>query len=114
MRRNIVKHKLKRGETVFGTMIQECNTPALAQIFKQAGFDFFMIDREHGPFSLETTAHLLRVGRLLDLCPLVRVASPEYHLIAGPLDHGAMGIMLPRVESRSHVETLVECMKYPP
>lgn len=114
MRRNIVKQKLKRGETVFGTMVQECNTPSLAQIFKQVAFDFFMLDREHGPYSLETAAHLLRVGRLLDLCPLVHVASPEYHLITGPLDHGAMGIMLPRVESRSQVETLVECMKYPP
>ena len=73
-----------------------------------------MIDMEHGAFSLETAAHVVRVARILDLCPLVRVRSPEYHLIAGPLDHGAMGIMMPRVESRQEVEMLLSCMKYPP
>lgn len=114
MRRNIVKQRLLNGETVIGTMVQEMRVPAIAQILKAVGFDFFMLDMEHGSYSLETAADILRMGRLLDLCPLVRVASPQYHLITGPLDHGAMGIMLPRVETRAHVETLVESMKYPP
>ena len=114
MRRNIVKQRLLRGETLIGTMVQEVSTPSIAQVFKEVGFDFFMVDMEHGPFSLQNAAQVLRVGRLLDMCPLVRVAGPEYHLITGPLDHGAMGIMLPRVESRDHVEALVSFMKYPP
>jgi 2-keto-3-deoxy-L-rhamnonate aldolase RhmA len=114
MRRNIIKQRLLNGESVIGTMIQEMRVPAIAQILKAVGFDFFMIDTEHGSYSLETTADILRVGRLLDMCPLVRVHSPEYHLITGPLDHGAMGIMLPRVETRAHVEKLIESMKYPP
>jgi len=114
MRRNVVKRRLRDGETVIGTMVQEVTTPAIAQILNQVGFDFFMIDMEHGPFSLESAAHILRVGRLLDMCPLVRVRSAEYDLIAGPLDQGAMGIMLPRIETRAQVETLVESVKYPP
>ncbi len=114
MRRNIIKRRLSNGETVIGTMVQEVTSPSIAQVFKKVGFDFFMIDMEHGPFGLETVAHILRVGRLLDMDPMVRVPSSEYHLITRPLDHGAMGIMLPRVETRSQVETLVTCMKYPP
>jgi 2-keto-3-deoxy-L-rhamnonate aldolase RhmA len=114
MRRNIIKQRLLNGETIIGTMIQEMRVPAIAQILKAVGYDFFMIDMEHGSYSLETAAEIIRVGRLLDMCPLVRVRSPEYHLITGPLDHGAMGIMLPRVETRAHVETLLESMKYPP
>jgi 2-keto-3-deoxy-L-rhamnonate aldolase RhmA len=114
MRRNVLKQRLKNGETVFGTMVQEARTPAIAQILSRVGFDFFMIDMEHGSYSLETAADIIRVGRLCDLCPLVRVRSLEYHLIAGALDQGAMGIMLPRVERRDQVETLVETMKYPP
>lgn len=114
MRRNLVKQRLLNGETVIGTMIQEMTEPSIAQIMKVVGFDFFMIDMEHGSYSLESAAGILRVGRMLDMCPLVRVRSPEYHLIAGPLDHGAMGIMLPRIESRAHVEKLVESAKYPP
>ena len=114
MRRNILKRRLKSGEIVIGTMVQEVGTPSIAQVFKQVGFDFFMVDMEHGPFSLETAAHILRVGRILDMCPLVRVADTDYHLISQPLDHGAMGIMLPRVETRDQLETLVACVKYPP
>ncbi|MDP7619991.1 MAG: aldolase/citrate lyase family protein [Dehalococcoidia bacterium] len=114
MRRNSLKRRLLDGETVIGTMVQEVTNPSIAQVLHSVGFDFFMIDMEHGLFSLETAAQILRVGRILDMCPLVRVRSPEYHLIAAPLDHGAMGIMLPRVESRGEVETLVEAVKYPP
>jgi|TARA_B100001964_G_scaffold245798_1_gene336400 2-dehydro-3-deoxyglucarate aldolase/4-hydroxy-2-oxoheptanedioate aldolase len=95
-------------------MVQEMQTPAIAQILEQLGFDFFMIDMESGAYSLETATNILRVGRLLEMCPLVRVASLEYHLIARVLDQGAMGVMLPRVEKCSEVEMLVETMKYPP
>jgi len=114
MRRNIVKQRLRRGETVIGTMVQEVRTPAIAQILKQVGFDFFMVDMEHGPYSLEAASDIIRMGRVVDMCPLVRVASPEYHLITGPLDMGAMGIMMPRIETRDEVEEFVACMKYPP
>ena len=114
MRRNILKQSLKAGETAIGSMVQEMTTPTVAQVFKQAGFDFFMIDGEHSPYSLETAGEIIRVGRLLDMCPLMRVKGPEYDLIAGALDIGAMGVMLPRVEAPHHVETLLDCMKYPP
>ena len=114
MRRNVIKQRLANGDRIVGTMIQEVRTPAMAQILKQVGFDFFMIDTEHGAFDLETVAETIRVGRILDMCPLVRVTSPEYHLIARVLDQGAMGIMMPRIETRDQVETLVESMKYPP
>ena len=114
MRRNIVKQRLSRGETVIGTMVQEVRTPAIAQILKQVGFDFFMVDMEHGPYNLESVSDIIRMGRVMDMCPLVRVASPEYHLITGPLDMGAMGIMMPRIETRDEVDELVACMKYPP
>lgn len=114
MRRNVLKQRLKAGDTAIGSMVQEMTTPTVAQVFKEVGFDFFMIDGEHSPYSLETAGEIVRVGRLLDMCPLMRVKGPDYDLIAGALDIGAMGIMLPRVESPQHVETLVDCMKYPP
>ena len=114
MKRNNLKQRFKSGEMLIGTMVQEVRSPAIAQILKQAGFDFLMIDMEHGAFNLETAAEIMRVARLMDICPLVRVAGPRYELIARILDQGAMGVMVPRIESRRDVEVLVESMKYPP
>jgi len=92
MRRNILKQRLKAGETALGSMVQEMTTPTVAQVFKQAGFDFFMIDGEHSPYSLETAGEIIRLGRLLDMCPLMRVKGPEYDLIAGALDVGELAL----------------------
>jgi 2-keto-3-deoxy-L-rhamnonate aldolase RhmA len=114
MKRSDLRRRLKSGETVIGTMVQEVRTPAIAQILKQVGFDFFMLDMEHGAFNLETAAEIIRAARLCEFCPLVRVAGPQYELIGRILDQGAMGVMLPRVESRSEVEFLVQSIKYPP
>ena len=109
-----LRQRLKRGERLIGTMVQEVRTPAIAQILKQVGFDFFMLDMEHGAFNLETAAEIIRAARLAGIAPLVRVAGPQYELIGRILDQGAVGVMLPRVERPADVELLVESIKYPP
>jgi 2-dehydro-3-deoxyglucarate aldolase/4-hydroxy-2-oxoheptanedioate aldolase len=114
MKRSDLKARMKRGERIIGTMVQEVRTPSIAQILKEIGFDFFMIDMEHGAFNLETAAEIIRVARLVDIAPLVRVCGPQYELIARILDQGAAGVMVPRIETRADVEVLVQSMKYPP
>ena len=109
-----LRQRLKNGETLIGTMVQEVRTPAIAQILKQVGFDFFMLDMEHGGFDLETAAEIIRAARLVGIAPLVRVAGPQYELIGRILDQGAIGVMLPRVERPADVELLVQSIKYPP
>ena len=44
MLRNELKNRLKNGEIVYGTMVQEMTSPTVAQIFQRSGFDFIMID----------------------------------------------------------------------
>ena len=114
MLRNDMKKKLQAGDRIYGTMLQEMINPTAAQIFKRAGYDFFMIDCEHGPYDQGSVRIILRVGRLEEISSLVRVRNLDYSLIAGYLDSGAMGLMLPRVEKVSDLETLVSFMKYPP
>jgi hypothetical protein len=89
MRDNIVRAKLKRGEPVIGTMVTDFSSPAIALLLADAGFDFFFIDMEHGVYDLETVATIIRVARLANIVPLVRVPDAEYHLIARALDAGA-------------------------
>lgn len=114
MRDNKVRHALKRGELVIGTMIQEVRSPAIAMMLANAGLDFMFIDMEHGPYDIAMVADIIKVARLADIVPLVRVPDGQYHLIARVLDAGAMGTMTPRVETREDVERSVAAMRYPP
>ncbi len=113
-RENKVKRALQRGETVFGTMVQEMRTPSVAQVLASAGLDFFMMDMEHGVFSLETAADIGQMARLAGIVPLVRVPDYNYPYLARTLDAGIMGLMVPRIESRAQVQEIVQCIKYPP
>jgi 2-keto-3-deoxy-L-rhamnonate aldolase RhmA len=114
LRPNSVKQALKRGEPVIGTMLSEVTSPGFIWMLANAGFDYVFIDMEHGAYSLPIVADMIKVARLAGIVPLVRVPDLAYHAIAPVLDHGAMGVMLPRVETREQVEQFVSFMKYPP
>jgi 2-keto-3-deoxy-L-rhamnonate aldolase RhmA len=95
-------------------MIQAVPLPAIGQIMALAGCDFLFFDMEHGPFNMETIATMVQVTRLAGVAPLVRVPNDEYHLMCRPLDAGAQGIMIPRVEAKTQVERIVDCTLFPP
>jgi len=114
MRENRVKWALQRGEAMIGTMANEVKSPGLAQICAAAGFDFLFIDTEHGTYSLAETASLTQMCRQVGVVPLVRVPDLAYHLIARVLDAGAMGVMVPRIETAKQVEAMVSYVRYPP
>ncbi|MCA1554823.1 MAG: aldolase, partial [Chloroflexi bacterium] len=111
---NKVKRSLQSGGTCIGTMITDARTPAVAQVLANAGFDFFILDTEHGSYSMETVADLMLMSRLVGIAPFVRVPDGAYPWIARTLDAGALGIMLPRVRTREQVEAFVHAAKYPP
>jgi 2-keto-3-deoxy-L-rhamnonate aldolase RhmA len=95
-------------------MVQDVRTPSIGQIMALAGIDFLFFDMEHGTFDLGVIADMIKVTRLAGLTPLVRVPDAEYHLMCRPLDAGAQGIMIPRIETKAQVEHIVECTLYPP
>src|SRR5687767_10165674 len=107
MRENLVKEKLRAGQTVFGTMIFEFFSPGIAQICRSAGAEFVLYDLEHSGVSLETLKPQFAACRGLDLVPLVRVPAHDYHFIARALDAGAMGIMVPMIETSGQAEAVV-------
>jgi 2-keto-3-deoxy-L-rhamnonate aldolase RhmA len=109
-----LRRLLSEGKPAYGTMIQDLRTPSIGQIMALAGCDFLFFDMEHGPFSLETVADMVRVTRLSGVTPLVRVPDAEYHLMCRPLDFGAQGIMIPRIETKAQVEYIIESTMFPP
>src|SRR3954470_16187413 len=114
MKANTVKRALLAGEPSLGTMIFEFPTTGIARIAAEAGADFVIYDMEHTGWSIETIRGLMATSRAADLVPMVRVPATEYHLISRPLDVGAMGIMVPMVESEEQAQVLVQSAKYTP
>ncbi len=114
MRKNKVKRALGAGDVAVGTMAFEFAATALAPLAAQAGADFVVYDMEHTGWTIETMRTLMAAARGSDIVPAVRVPVTEYHFIARALDVGAMGIMVPMVESPKQAERIVECAKYPP
>lgn len=109
-----IREKLAAGRTVVGLMLVEIRQPSIMTVLANAGFDFVLIDNEHGPFSVETVADLSRAARSAGVTPIVRVPECTYAHVTQSLDGGAQGIMLPRVTARGQVEECVAHMKYPP
>ncbi len=114
MRRNGVKQQLKDGGRAFGTMIFEFFTPGIAQIVKAAGADFILYDMEHSGLGIDGIKAQFAACRGLDLVPMVRVPALQPHFIARCLDMGAMGIMVPMVETAAQAREIVKATRYPP
>jgi 2,4-dihydroxyhept-2-ene-1,7-dioic acid aldolase len=114
MRPNTTKSLLAAGKTPVGTFVFEFNTPGIARIIAEAGADFLVFDMEHTGWSVETIRTLLATTRSTSLVPLVRVPATEYDFIARVLDMGAMGIMVPMVESAEQARAIAAAAKYPP
>lgn len=111
---NRIKQALQAGQAVVGTMVVEIRQPAVMQLLANAGFDFVIIDNEHGVFNPETIADLSRTAIYVGLTPIVRIPDLTYPYIAQTLDAGAQGIMVPRITEPQQVRQAVQMMKYPP
>jgi len=114
VRKNKVKHILAQGGVAIGTNVFEFGTTGIARIAMEAGADFIMFDMEHTGWGIETIRMLMATSCAIDLVPLVRPPAVQYHLLSRPLDVGAMGLMLPMVETEEQARLIVHSAKYFP
>lgn len=79
-----------------------------------AGFDFVIIDNEHGPAGIETTMDNIRAAKAAGIVPLVRTGMATGQEILRTLDVGATGIQIPQVDTADQLRQIVDWAKYPP
>lgn len=106
--------RLRRGDYATGVFITEFETPNWGPLLDAVGYDFGIIDLEHGLFSISSLARMLPGFHGCRSSALIRVPSTERSFFQAPLDLGAAGIILPMVESPDEARRAVELMKYPP
>jgi 4-hydroxy-2-oxoheptanedioate aldolase len=112
MRPNRVRRKLLAGEPVFGINLQ-FDSPWLVEMIGQAGFDFVMLDMEHG-FARMNLPVLILAADAAGITPIVRVANFSRADLLNALEFGAGGIQVPMVDTPEQAQALVRETKYAP
>ena len=103
----------RAGDQTYGTAVLS-PSPAWVPVIKGAGLDFVFIDNEHTPMDREKVAWMCQAYRALGIAPLVRIPSPDAFLATMALDAGAVGVIVPYVESPEQIKALRGAVKYRP
>ncbi|MBU6532883.1 HpcH/HpaI aldolase/citrate lyase family protein [Streptomyces sp. NPDC057245] len=85
-----------------------------AEIMAYAGFDFAVVDLEHAPLDLRTAYQLINTSAALGVVPLVRVPDAAPSTIQKVLDAGAMGILVPHVDTVEQAAAVGRACRFPP
>ena len=112
--RNLARERLERGELSLGVGIKLARTVEVAKAMKTAGFDWLFIDLEHSALSIESASQLAIAALDAGIAPIVRIPNGEFALATRLLDNGALGIVIPHVETADEARTIVDKLRYPP
>ncbi|MEJ6398787.1 HpcH/HpaI aldolase family protein [Yoonia sp. 208BN28-4] len=111
--RNTLKAALRAGTPQYGIWLNT-GSAVLAELAGQAGFDWCLIDGEHGPNSVTELVPQLQALQSTDTQAIYRIAVPEPWLIKQVLDMGCQTVMAPTVDTPEQAQALADMMRYPP
>lgn len=113
LNKNTLKQKLNSDETAIGPFVG-LPSPAMVETMGWMGFDFVVIDCEHGPIDYETAEHMIRAAELSGTTPVVRIGLNEQQHIQRYLEAGAAGVMIPLINTGEDAKKVIDAVKYPP
>jgi 2-keto-3-deoxy-L-rhamnonate aldolase RhmA len=113
MKKNQLKVKLASGEPVYGAMVQYPDAD-LVEMLGYAGFDWILIDAEHGSINENDCAAMVRACELANTTSIVRPSNHNADTILRFLDRGAQGVQVPHVNTANDARAVVDAVKYYP
>lgn len=113
MVKNTPLEKVRAGQPTFGLAMGTSNA-LIAEILARSGVDWIWIDEQHGSWDREAMYQAIQVVSLAGCAPIVRAGSNEFFRIGRALDAGALGVIVPMVNSVEQAEEAVHAVKYPP
>ena len=113
MRPNQTKWLLQTGKPALGTFCL-CSSPLLAEVLGQAGFEYVIVDLQHGESNAGSLTGMLQAVSCTPATPMVRVTSNQPADIQRALDMGAYGLVVPMVNTRGEAEAILESVHYAP
>ncbi|MBX9663413.1 aldolase/citrate lyase family protein [Novosphingobium sp.] len=108
-----IKQRWRRGEVTLGAWLMVPSALS-AEILSKSGFDWVLVDMQHGCMDYETAVNMIRAIDLSGAMPVVRVPWNEPGIIGRMLDAGAMAIVAPMIEGVEDARRLVQACRYPP
>lgn len=101
------------GQWLTGTFLN-LGSPVTVEIAGNAGYDWLLIDHEHGPGGEDALLHQLQAAAATPAVPIVRIAANEPPRFKRALDAGAHGVMVPYVNNEAEAKAAVSAFRYPP
>ena len=108
------KEKLKNAEKTIGIFLKTFDEPDIAKLIKNCGFDFFVLDNEHGFFDYNRMKNLMLYAKAIDMFSMVRIPEVSREVVLKCMEMGAGGLILPNTESVKQAQDLVRYSKYSP
>ena len=113
MKINAATAKMRAGKPAFGYAL-ELGSPIAAELIATTGVDFVLVDTQHGSFDPGGTLLSLMAIAAGGTVPMARVARNDYTLIGRLLDAGALGIVVPMVDTPEQAQAAAAACRFPP
>ncbi|WP_404430421.1 hypothetical protein LG299_11745 [Microbacterium lacus] len=108
-----LRSRAEGGEKLLGVLLRMPGEE-LVEMAAIAGFDFVLVDCEHGPADVVALRQHIAVAAVHDVPVIVRVGAGEHGLVLRALDQGAQGILAPHLDTAADAQAIVEATHYPP
>ncbi len=110
---NLLKKKLENKSNVIGPFMK-LPSPAVVEIAALAGFDFVIIDCEHGPLNMLEAENMIRAAHLSNMSAVIRVGENNPNMISRALDIGADAVQIPQISTKEDAINAVKSSKFSP
>jgi 2-keto-3-deoxy-L-rhamnonate aldolase RhmA len=111
---NFAKQKIAAGKLALGFGVGHLRGPATGMIAAAAGYDWLFIDMEHGAMSVDDATRICIAALSQGVTPIVRVCKDAIFEGTRCLDNGAMGIVVPHVDTAAEAKAVADAYRYPP
>lgn len=109
-----MRELIAQNRLLIGTMLSEVYFPNISFILKNTGYDYMIIDCEHGPFDYSQTAGIISMARSNGISAIVRIPEIRREVVIKYLDMGADGFLVPMVKNKEDAVKIVDLAKYQP
>src|SRR5438445_4320546 len=112
--RNAARERLEAGELALGVILRQARTVDIAPIMQAAGYDWLFLDLEHNSMDLDIAVQISVAALGVGIAPVVRVPARQLWMATRVLDGGALGIVMPHVDTPEESQAVAQALRYPP